>query len=59
MSEQVSFESGFEEWQRVYGAEVRGEGVPELGSRTAEGSMTHGDEAGRRYRELESGRGAK
>lgn len=55
----MSFESGFEEWQRVYGAEVRGEGVPELGSRTAEGSMTHGDEAGRRYRELESGRGAK
>ncbi|KAK7877253.1 hypothetical protein WMY93_032039 [Mugilogobius chulae] len=38
LSEQESFESGFEKWERVRVAQVRREGVPELGSRATEGS---------------------
>ena len=55
----MGFEFGFEKWQGVNGAEVWGETVPELGGRTAEGSISHRDEAGRWHRELESGRGAE
>ena len=53
----VSEQVRFEKWQRVYGADVCRERVPELRSRSAEGSTPHGHERG--HRELESGRGVQ
>ena len=53
LSEQESFESGFEKREGVQSTEIRREGVPEVGSRATKCPVPHCDKTGRGNGELE------
>ena len=55
----MGFQSGFEEGKRVEVPDVRGKGVPQLGSRATESSTPHGAEAGRGNSEKGRGGGSE